>query len=177
MSHSENPRSPSEVRGRGTGERPFSSSTAFNTEGEEEGYVYKRGEEEIGTSPVPRPLFDPARALPYASDAKGKDTAVFDRTYVRPGEKPWHTLDREQVRYRATTVPAVLLNKGERQAAGRDAGLEWDEASRTYRPRRKASPPPQGVEGESKGFRPPNFRTGAGPECDFKHSNPSGIVR
>ena len=80
--------------------------------------------------------------LPYARDAKGKDTALFDRTFVGPDEKPWHDLDPAQVRYRAMSVPAVLLSKGERQAAGRDAGLEWDEATRTYRPRRKANPPP-----------------------------------
>lgn len=79
---------------------------------------------------------------PHALDAKGKDTALFDRTLVAPNAKPWHALDPAQVRYRATTTPAVLLTKGERQAAARDPGLEWDETKRTYRPRRAGSPPP-----------------------------------
>lgn len=100
---------------------------------------------------------------------KGKDTALFDRTYIKSGERPWHELDKAQVRYRATTVPAVLLSKGERMAAGRDAGLEWDEAKRTYRPRRAATPAPRaaaggGVEGEgaSESSRSASFQTGAG---------------
>ncbi len=142
MSHSENPRNPLEIRGRGTDETHYPSSTDFNTEREEVGYVYKKGEGDFGTSPVPRPLFDPAGVPPYAADAKGKDTALFDRTLVAPNAKPWHALNPAQVRYRATTTPAVLLSKGERQAAARDPGLEWDEAKRTYRPRRVGSPPP-----------------------------------
>lgn len=108
--------------------------------------------------------------LPYSSDAKGKDTALFDRTLVAPNAKPWHALDRAQVRYRATTTPAVLLSKGERQAAARDPGLEWDEDQRTYRARRLGSPPPplatsgntEGREGESKSLSAPPSQTGAG---------------
>lgn len=92
--------------------------------------------------------------LPYASDAKGKDTALFDRTFVGPDEKSWPDLDPAQVRYRATTVPAVLLSKGERMAAGRDAGLEWCEATRTYRPRRKATPHPSLATGDNAETRP-----------------------
>jgi hypothetical protein len=107
---------------------------------------------------------------PHALDAKGKDTALFDRTLVAPNAKPWHALDPAQVRYRATTTPAVLLTKGERQAAARDPGLEWDETKRTYRPRRVGSSPPRlatggDVErgaGGSKGSRSPAFQTGAG---------------
>ena len=100
---------------------------------------------------------------------KGKDTAIFDRTYAKPGERPWHELDKAQVRYRATTVPAVLLSKGERMAAGRDAGLEWDEAKRTYRPRRATPPAPRAAtgdhaegEGASESSRSASFQTGAG---------------
>jgi hypothetical protein len=168
MPHSENPRSPSEIRGRGTGETHYSSSTDFNTEREEVGYVYKKGKGEFETLPVPRPLFDPTVALPYAADPKGKDTALFDRTLVAPNAKPWHALDATQVRYRATTTPAVLLSKGERQAAARDPGLEWCETARCYRPRRVGSPTPslatggnaEGREGESKSLAASTSQTG-----------------
>lgn len=107
--------------------------------------------------------------LPHALDVKGKDTALFDRTLVAPNAKPWHALDAAQVRYRATTMPAVLLSKGERQAAARDPGLEWDEAQRTYRPRRLGSPPPPLAKGGSadeqggtESFQAPTSQTGAG---------------
>jgi len=106
---------------------------------------------------------------PHALDVKGKDTALFDRTLVAPNAKPWHALNPAQVRYRATTTPAVLLSKGERQAAARDPGLEWDEAKRTYRQRRVGSPPPPlatggNAEGQGGSESPvwPTSRTGAG---------------
>lgn len=149
MPRSEYPRNPTKVRGRGTGERAYSPYLTFNTDQKEGERVLKREEGEIGPSPVPRPLF--GSALPYARDPKGKDTVPFDRTLVGPNEKPWHDLNPAQVRYRATTVPAVLLSKSERQAAGRDAGLEWDEAKRTYRPRRAATPAPLPATGDSAG--------------------------
>lgn len=106
--------------------------------------------------------------LPYSSDRKGKDTALFDRTLVAPDAKPWHALDPAQVRYRATTTPAVLLSKGERQAAARDPSLEFDPATRSYRPRRLGSPPTLLATGRnadgpggSERFSGPTPKTGA----------------
>ncbi|NYD91633.1 hypothetical protein [Sphingomonas melonis] len=66
-------------------------------------------------------------------DYKGKDTAPFDNSHVAPGEKPFDLLDRDHVRLRADGVPARLLPRNIRQAAGRDKGMRWDEATRSYR--------------------------------------------
>ena len=143
MSRSENPRNPFGARGRGTGEGPNSYLAEFNTEANEEGFVLNRGKGEIGLAPVPRPLSRSGLPGCGARDLKGKDTALFDKTYVKPGEKPWHELSRSHVRHAATTYPAVLLSKAERQAAARDVGLIWDEDTRTYKPRPKAPPPPR----------------------------------
>ncbi|WP_294275081.1 hypothetical protein [uncultured Sphingomonas sp.] len=66
-------------------------------------------------------------------DWKGKDWVAFDKFYVGPGEVPFDRLDRDQVRYQADGVPARFLPRNVRQAAGRDPGMVWDEASRAYR--------------------------------------------
>lgn len=65
-------------------------------------------------------------------DYKGKDTAPFDKSHVAPGEKPFDRLDRDHVRLSADGVPARLLPRNIRQAAGRDKGMRWDEATRSY---------------------------------------------
>ena len=91
-----------------------------------------------------------------ARDFKGKGFgpfAPFDKHHVGPGEKPWHKLDREQVRKAATSEKARFLSKGERQAAGRDPGLVWDEQAGAYRRRADAPPHPSlpspgGAQGE-----------------------------
>jgi hypothetical protein len=75
-------------------------------------------------------------------DEKGKRFAIFDPTYVAPGERPWQEQGRENVRYRATHYPARLLSKAIRQAAARDPALEWDATARTYRLRRNTTPSP-----------------------------------
>ncbi len=75
-------------------------------------------------------------------DEKGKRFAIFDPTYVAPGERPWQEQGREKVRYQATHYPARLLSKAIRQAAARDPALEWDATARTYRLRRNAPPSP-----------------------------------
>lgn len=70
-----------------------------------------------------------------ARDFKGKgfDTfAPFDKDHVRSNEQPWHKLNPVAVRDAATTEKARFLTKGERQAAARDPGLIWDEATRSY---------------------------------------------
>lgn len=66
-------------------------------------------------------------------DWKGKDWVAFDKFYVGPSEVPFDRLDRNQVRYQADGVPARFLPRNVRQAAGRDAGMVWDEAARAYR--------------------------------------------
>ena len=66
-------------------------------------------------------------------DYKGKDTAPFDKSHVAPGEKPFDRLDRDHVRLSADGVPARLLPRNVRQAAGRDKGMRWDEEARAYR--------------------------------------------
>ncbi len=66
-------------------------------------------------------------------DYKGKDTAPFDKSHVVSGEKPFDRLDRDHVRFRADGVPARFLPRNIRQAAGRDPGMVWDEATRACR--------------------------------------------
>lgn len=68
-----------------------------------------------------------------ARDYKGKDTAPFDKSRVALGEKPFDRLDRDHVRCRADGVPARLLPRNVRQAAARDEGMAWCEATRAYR--------------------------------------------
>lgn len=156
--------------GRGTGKSLLSYRNQDLLR-EEEGGGKSGDRAEMPPRAVPRPH---DLRSPSATDAKGKDTAVFDRMLAAPHARAWHELDPAQVRYRATTVPAVLLSKGERQAAGRDAALEWDEAKRTYRARRVASHQPRGSTGGNaeggaggaKGSRPPAFQTGVGQQFD-----------
>lgn len=69
-------------------------------------------------------------------DYKGKGFgpfAPFDPHHVSEAEKPWRDRDKREVRALAITYPARFLSKGARQAAARDPGLSWDEASRRYR--------------------------------------------
>ena len=72
---------------------------------------------------------------------KGFDTFhPFNKDHVGPNEQPWDRLNPVAVRDAATTEKARFLTKGERQAAARDPGLIWDEATRSYC-RRGATPP------------------------------------
>lgn len=76
-------------------------------------------------------------------DYKGKGFNYFhpfDKHLVLEGEKPWHKLDKKQVREAATSDKARFLSKGERQAAGRDPALVWDERTRSYRRRVDTAP-------------------------------------
>ncbi|WP_426692752.1 hypothetical protein ACMC5O_001854 [Sphingomonas sediminicola] len=78
-------------------------------------------------------------------DWKGKGFhafAPFDKHYVLPNELPWDKLDRDEVRRLATSEKARFLTRGQRMAAGRDPGLEWDERSRSYRLKADATPAP-----------------------------------
>ena len=137
-------------RGRGTGKASVSQPRTFNSRKEEE-EVFKKGEREIGRSPVPRPLSDPLpsdhrsaglaaflaqRPAMTPRDYKGKGFgphAPFDRTFVSPSEKPWHELNTRDVREAATSDKARFLPRSYRQAAARDEALEWDEERRCYR--------------------------------------------
>jgi hypothetical protein len=81
-----------------------------------------------------------------ARDFKGKgfDTfAPFDKDHVLSNEQPWHKLNPVAVRDAATTEKARFLTKGERQAAARDPGLVWVEATRSYCRRVAMLPHPQ----------------------------------
>jgi hypothetical protein len=85
-------------------------------------------------------------------DWKGKGFhafAPFDKYHVGVGEAPWDELDREEVRRLATSEKARFLTRGQRMAAGRDPGLEWDERTRSYRLRAEATPAPSPVAGEA----------------------------
>lgn len=83
-------------------------------------------------------------------DWKGKGFhafAPFDKHYVLPNELPWDKLDRDEVRRLATSEKARFLTRGQRMAAGRDPGLEWDERTRSYRLKANATPAPQAATG------------------------------
>ena len=151
-----------EKRGRGTGKTSVSQPRTFNSRKEEE-EVFKKGEKEIGRSPVPRPFSDPSlsdqpdaalaaflaqRPAMTVRDYKGKGFgpfAPFDRHFTFARERPWHTLDPREVREAATSEPARFLPRSYRQAAARDEALEWDEERRSYR--RRGAPAAEGEGG------------------------------
>lgn len=73
----------------------------------------------------------------------------FDCDYVRPGEKPWHALNRAEVRARAIGTKARYMPKGFRQAAARDPGLYFDPTTLAYCLRLDGPPSPSTVVGTS----------------------------
>lgn len=178
MPRCENPRNPSEGRGRGTGESQFSSSTGFYNRPEGESFVLKRGKEEIGTSPVPRPLFDGAdvrspRALKGKSPVRDPRNGELVAPSLVASGKP---KSRDHLRYLATSRPALSLDRADRQAAACDPGLVWDAAAYRYRFASKATPhPPLAKDGHedgaggSKSSRSHNAQTGGGHENVCKH--------
>jgi hypothetical protein len=93
------------------------------------------------------PDLTPPLATPLIEADPLRFAIIFDPFYVAPGERPWNEQSRDEVRYRATNYPARFLSKAIRQAAARDPGLEWDDATRTYRLRRKATPSPSPATG------------------------------
>lgn len=81
-----------------------------------------------------------------------RDAALLSN--IRAGRaliEPEFKSRREQVRWRVRHLNLSALDRATRQDAARDAGLEWDEAGRTYRLRRKAAPPPPLPTGGSDG--------------------------
>ena len=138
-------------RGRGTEILPNRILVGIKSREEEKLLI--RGERETALISVPRPLLDIGGEYPPLPPVRGdgttaplvrdKDFVPFDATYRAEGERDWHEQDREQVRYLATSKPARLLSKAVRQAAGRDAGLVWSEATRTYCRRSSLTPHPQ----------------------------------
>ena len=89
-----------------------------------------------------------------AREWKGKGFHAFnpfDKDYVRPGELSWDKLNRDEVRRIATSEKARFLTRGQRMAAGRDPGLEWDERTRSYRLKADATPAPATATGGASG--------------------------
>ncbi|WP_326525521.1 hypothetical protein [Sphingomonas sp.] len=104
-----------------------------------------------------------------ARDYKGKGFDEFHpflKHHVTPGERAWDKLNPIEVRRAATTEKARFLSRGERQAAGRDPGLVWDERSRSYRLRADIPPAPPEGPGGHESFDQARFQTGAGQRCD-----------
>lgn len=146
------------------GDRKFSRflPVRIKSEGKEKEKGLNRAEYETRNFPISDPSDEPAALERFladnpamtARDWKGKGFHAFnpfDKHYVHPNELPWDKLDRDEVRRLATSEKARFLTRGQRMAAGRDPGLEWDERTRSYRLKADATPAPSPVAGAPDG--------------------------
>ncbi len=80
------------------------------------------------------------RTYPGRSVADWKGKALTAPVDALPWEKPWHKLNRDEVRDAATRSLARDLPLNIRKAAGRDPGLIWNDYARKYRARLATDP-------------------------------------
>lgn len=80
------------------------------------------------------------RTYPGRSVADWKGKALTAPVDALPWERPWHKLNRAEVRDAATRSLARDLPLNIRKAAGRDPGLIWNDYARKYRARLASDP-------------------------------------
>ncbi len=73
------------------------------------------------------------------------------KSQLSPDRLPYVEVTKAGLRWSWTSRPAASLPFHHRQAAAADPTLEWDEDSRSYRRKPKASPAPRQASGGSAG--------------------------